>query len=65
MRIAGLMLAALALSSCSWHYGTRAVLFNGYRYDVLCPDPPPLHPDVIIGSTPCIFVPIVRKEPAQ
>ncbi len=21
---------------------------------VNCPDPPPLHPNVIIGSTPCI-----------
>ncbi len=48
---------ALPLAGCMGHYGTAPVNIGGKLYDVVCPDPAPLHPDVFVGSTPCKKVP--------
>jgi hypothetical protein len=45
---------SLLLSGCHWSYGTRPVSIGGKRYDVTCPDPPPVKPDVLVGSTACV-----------
>lgn len=55
MKAAAIVILALALHGChAWQYGTRPVLIDGKRYRVLCPDPPPQHPNIFIGSTPCV-----------
>jgi hypothetical protein len=58
-----IVIAAFVLGAsvgCSWRYGTAPFSFNGKQYDIVCPDPPPQHPDVIVGSTPCVYV--LRKH---
>jgi len=45
--------AILALSGCAAHHATGPGIPTGV--DVVCPDPPPVKPDVIVGNTPCVF----------
>ncbi len=47
--------AALLLTGCSWRYGTQPLAVGGKPVDIVCPDPPPVKPDAIVGSTPCVL----------
>lgn len=49
-----LALIALLLTGCAKH-PVASVPGIPRGVDVVCPDPPPLHPDVLVGSTPCVF----------
>lgn len=50
-----ILLLPLSLTGCSWHYGTDPIRIGPKYYDVVCPDPPPDHQQVIVGSTPCVL----------
>lgn len=48
-----LALAALSLSGCMFHNVQTHTMLDR----TVCPDPPPAHPDAIVGSTPCVVLP--------
>lgn len=48
-----LIVAALSLTGCMFHN----VHTNTALDRTVCPDPPPVHPGAIIGSTPCVVLP--------
>jgi len=52
-----LIVAALSLTGCMFHN----VHTNTALDRTVCPDPPPVRPDAIIGSTPCKVLPEVQK----
>ncbi len=53
MRIALLAIIAMGLAGCVFRNIPGPTVFDY----IVCPDPPPLHPDVIVGSTPCMWKP--------